>query len=146
MLVKEVVKRNNIDLRSIDEVMACCSLPVWEQWAYSGRHIVFLANLPETIPAVFMDKQCGSSMAGIHHGALKIMASYADLVIVTGYEYMTRVPMGQNPWISTPPELLTKEEYKHWGMEVGYAMGLTAEKLFEEANRKYEITKRDMDE
>jgi acetyl-CoA C-acetyltransferase len=93
-----------------------------------------------------MDKQCGSSMAGIHYGALKIMTGYADLVIVTGYEHMTRVPMGQNPWISTPPDLLTKEEYKHWEMEVGYVMGLTAERLFEEANKKYGITKRDMDE
>ena len=146
MLVREVVKRNNIDPRSIDEVVACCSLPVWEQWSYGGRHVVFLANLPETVPAVFMDKQCGSSMAGIHYGALKIMTGYADLVIVTGYEHMTRVPMGQNPWISTPPDLLTKEEYKHWEMEVGYVMGLTAERLFEEANKKYGITKRDMDE
>ncbi len=146
MLVKEVVKRNNIDPRRIDEVVACCSLPVWEQWSYGGRHIVFLANLPETVPAVFMDKQCGSSMVGIHYGALRIMAGYADLVIVTGYEHMTRVPMGQNPWISTPPDLLTKEEYKHWEMDVGYVMGLTAERLFEEANQKYGITKRDMDE
>jgi len=146
MLVREVVERNGIDPRSIDEVVACCSLPVWEQWAYGGRHIVFLANLPETVPTVFMDKQCGSSMAGIHYGALKIMTGYANLVIVTGYEHMTRVPMGQNPWISTPPDLLTKEEYRHWEMEVGYVMGLTAERLFEEANRKYGITKRDMDE
>ena len=146
ILLKEVIKRNNIDPRMINEVIVACALGVWEQWTYGGRNIVLLANLPDCIPTFFVDKQCGSSMTAIQHGAMEIMTGYADLTIAIGMEHMTRVPMPpQNKWLSQPEELVTKEEYKHYEMEVGFVMGLTAEKLFKEAAEKHGITKEDMD-
>ena len=145
-LLREVIERNNIDPRDIGEIQVACALGVWEQWTYGGRSVVFLANLPEYVPAIFIDKQCGSSMSAIHHGAMQIMTGYADLTIAVGMEHMTRVPMGPtNKWVSRPEELLTKEEYKHYEMETGFVMGLTAEKLFKEAAEKHGITKEDMD-
>ena len=147
MLLKEVVQRNNIDPHMINEVIVACALGVWEQFTMGGRNVVFLANLPDYVPAHFVDKQCGSSMTAVHHGAMEIMTGYADLTIAVGMEHMTRVPMTleENKWVTQPEDLITKDEYKHYDMETGNVMGLTAEKLFKEAAEKHGITKEDMD-
>jgi len=145
MLVEKVVKRQGIDPAEINEVLAACAFGVWEQWTYGGRSITMLAKLPVKVPAVFVDRQCASSMSAIHFGAMEIMTGYSDLVIACGMEHLTRVPMGENPWISPPMDLIEKEEYKKYEMETGFIMGLTAEKLFEEGTQKHGITKEDMD-
>ena len=144
-LIEKIVERTGVNPREIDELIAACAFGVWEQWTYGGRSLVMLAKLPVEVPAFFVDRQCGSSMTAIHVGAMEIMTGHSDLVIACGMEHMTRVPMAENPWISPPTELIEKEEYKKYEMEVGFVMGLTAERLFQEASEKHGITKEDMD-
>ncbi len=145
-LIEKIVERNQIDPQDIGEVQVSSALGVWEQWTYGGRSIVLLAHLPDYVPAVFVDKQCGSSMTAAHMGAMEIMTGYSDITISAGMEHLTRVPMGiENQWISPPMDLGTEKEYKHYDMETGFFMGLTAEKLFKEGAEKYGITKEDMD-
>jgi acetyl-CoA C-acetyltransferase len=60
-------------------------------------------------------------------------------------EHMTHIPMGENPYINPPMTLIEKEEYRKYEMEVGFVMGLTAERLFKEGAEKHKITKEDMD-
>ncbi len=67
-LLPEVIKQSEILPEEIDDFIVGASLGVAEQWSYGGRTPIFLANLPHTIPAKFVDQQCGSSMAGIHIG------------------------------------------------------------------------------
>ncbi len=146
MLVENIVERNKIDPRDIGEVQVSSAFGVWEQWTYGGRSIVLLAHLPDYVPAVFVDKQCGSSMTATHVGAMEIMTGYTDLTISCGMEHLTRVPMGvENQWISPPLDLATEEEYRKYEMETGFVMGYTAEKLFKEGAEKFGITKEDMD-
>jgi acetyl-CoA acetyltransferase family protein len=145
-LIEKVVKRTGVDPHDIGEVQIGSAFGIWEQWTYGGRSIVMLAHLPDYVPGVFVDKQCGSSMTAAHLGAMEIMTGYADVTIACGIEHLTRVPMGaENQWISPPMDLATEEEYKHYEMEIGFVMGLTAEKLFKEGAEKYGITKEDMD-
>jgi len=145
-LIEKIVKRNKIDPHDIGEVQIASAFGVWEQWTYGGRSVVLLAHLPDYVPAVFVDKQCGSSMTAMHMGAMEIMTGYADVTIACGMEHLTRVPMGaDNQWVSPPYDLATEEEYKKYDMATGFVMGLTAEKLFEEGAEKYGITKEDMD-
>ncbi len=145
-LIEKVVERRSINRSEIDEVIPACAFGVWEQWTYGGRSITMLANLPVEVPAVFVDRQCGSSMSAIHFGAMEIMTGYSDLVIACGIEHMTHVPMAENEWISPPMDLIEKEEYREkYDMQTGFVMGFTAEKLFEEGAEKYGITKEDMD-
>jgi acetyl-CoA acetyltransferase family protein len=144
-LIEKVVKRTGVDPHDIGEVQIGSAMGVWENWTYGGRSIVMLAHLPDYVPGVFVDKQCGSSMTAAHLGAMEIMTGYADVTIACGMEHLTRVPMGDNPYISPPYDLATEEEYKHYEMETGFVMGLTAEKLFKEGAEKYGITKEDMD-
>jgi acetyl-CoA acyltransferase len=144
-LLPEVIKRTGIKAEEIDDFIVGSSIGVSEQWAYGGRFPIFLANLPETIAAKFVDQQCGSSMAGIHIGLMEIAMGFADIVMVGGMEHMTRVPMGgpllEKGAIAPNPRLFTDPAYKHWDMMTTTNMGLTAEKLFTQRG----FTKEDMD-
>jgi acetyl-CoA C-acetyltransferase len=144
-LLPEVIKRTGVDPSEIDDFLLGSALPVSEQIAYGGRNPIFLANLPETIAAKFVDQQCGSAMAGIHIGFMEIAQDFADIVLVGGMEHMTRVPMGgqlvDRGIISPNMTLFLDPSYQHWDMMTTMNMGLTAEKLFSQTD----FTKEDMD-
>jgi len=143
-LLPEVIKRTGIKAEEIDDFVVGSSIGVNEQWAYGGRTPIWLANLPKTMAAKFVDQQCGSSMAAIHVGSMEISMGYADIVMVGGMEHMTRVPMGgmaPKEHISLNMRLFTEPQYKHWEMMTSINMGLTAEKLF----GMTQFTKEDMD-
>jgi acetyl-CoA C-acetyltransferase len=144
-LLPELIKRTGIEPKEIDDFLVGCATAVGEQWAYGGRFPVFLANLPETIPAKFVDQQCGSAMAGIHIGFMEIAQDFADIVLVAGYEHMTRVPMGGSTsgrgLLAPNLTLFSDPAFHKWDMMTTLNMGLTAEKLFSQT----EFTKEDMD-
>jgi len=145
-LLPEVIKRTGIKAEEIDDFIVGSSIGVNEQWAYGGRTPIWLANLPETIAAKFVDQQCGSSMASIHIGFMEIAMGFADIVMVGGMEHMSRVPMDgptleKKGAVVLNPRLFKDPEYKHWDMGTTTIMGLTAEKLFTQRN----ITKEEMD-
>jgi acetyl-CoA C-acetyltransferase len=56
--------------------------------------MVLASSLPDSVPAVTIDRQCGSSQQSIHFAAQAVMSGTQDLVIAAGVESMTRVPMG----------------------------------------------------
>jgi acetyl-CoA acyltransferase len=145
-LLPEVIKRTGIKAEEIDDFIVGSSIGVSEQWAYGGRTPVWLANLPETIAAKFVDQQCGSSMASVHIGFMEIAMGFADIVMVGGMEHMSRVPMDgptleKKGAVVLNPRLSKDPEYKHWDIATTTIMGLTAEKLF----ARREITKEEMD-
>jgi len=136
-LLPETIKRTGIQAEEIDDFLVGCATAVGEQWAYGGRNPVFVANLPKTLPAKFVDQQCGSAMAAVHIGAMEIAQEFADIVLCAGYEHMTRVAMGaanvDRGLISPNATLFLKPEYRHWDMMTTMNMGLTAEKLAAQA-------------
>ena len=144
-VLPELIKRTGIKAEEIEDFIVGSALGVSEQWSYGGRTPIFLANLPQTIAAKFVDQQCGSSMAGIHIGFMEITTGFADVVMVGGMEHMTRVPMGgtlrEKGAISVNERLLTDPVYKHWDMATAMSMGLTAEKLAAQGG----FTKEEMD-
>jgi len=144
-LLPEVIKRTGIKPEEVEDFIVGSAIGVTEQWSYGGRFPLFLANLPQTIPAKFVDQQCGSAMAGIHIGFMEIAMGFADIVMVGGMEHMTRVAIGtlakpDGP-ISPNLRLFTDPVYKHWDMMTTMNMGFTAEKLCAQAG----FTKEDMD-
>jgi acetyl-CoA C-acetyltransferase len=56
--------------------------------------MVLASRLPDSVPAVTIDRQCGSSQQSLHFAAQAVMSGTQDLVIAAGVESMTRVPMG----------------------------------------------------
>jgi len=141
-LLPEVLKRAKVDPKEVDDFLVGSAMGVSENWTYGGRMPIFLANLPETVPAKFVDQQCGSAMAGLHIGYMEVLTGNADIVLLGGMEHMTRVPMGGGGDAIKPNmKLFTDEQYKHWNIGTAMNMGLTAEKLFKQTK----LTKQDMD-
>jgi len=144
-ILPELIQRTGIEAKEIDDFLVGCATAVGEQWSYGGRFPIFLANFPETIPAKFVDQQCGSAMACIQIGFMEIAQDFADIVLVGGYEHMTRIPMGgytvDRGLIAPNLGLFTNQDYFHWDIMKAMNMGLTAEKLFAQTD----FTKEDMD-
>jgi len=102
-VLKELVNRSGVDPGLIEDNITGCVSQVGEQSLNTGRNAWLGAGFPEEIPATTLDRQCGSSQQAIHFAAQGVMAGGYDLVVASGVENMTRVPMGssmmgQNPF------------------------------------------------
>ena len=89
-----LVERSGIDPATIEDVIAGCVSQVGEQSFHVGRNMVLASSLPDSVPAVTIDRQCGSSQQALHFAAQAVMSGTQDVVIAAGIESMTRVPMG----------------------------------------------------
>jgi acetyl-CoA acyltransferase len=95
-VLKEVVARAGIDPGQIEDNITGCVSQVGEQSLNVARNGWLAAGFPETIPSTTVDRQCGSSQQAIHFAAQGVMAGAYDLVVASGVENMTRVPMGSS--------------------------------------------------
>jgi acetyl-CoA C-acetyltransferase len=89
-----LVRRSAIDPGAIEDVIVGCVSQVGEQGFHIGRNMVMASDLPDSVPAVSIDRQCGSSQQALHFAAQAVMSGTQDVVIAAGVESMTRVPMG----------------------------------------------------
>jgi len=89
-----LVARTGVDPAAIEDVIAGCVSQIGEQSCHVGRNMVLASSFPDSVPAVTIDRQCGSSQQSIHFAAQAVMSGTQDLVIAAGVESMTRVPMG----------------------------------------------------
>ena len=93
-VLNAIVDRTGIDPAAIDDVVLGCVTQAGEQAMHLGRNVVLASKLPQSVPAVTIDRQCGSSQQAIHFAAQAIMSGTQDIVIAAGTESMSRVPMG----------------------------------------------------
>lgn len=93
-VLDELVVRSGIDPALIEDVIMGCVSQGGEQSNSVGRNAVLASKLPESVPAVTIDRQCGSSQQALHFAAQAVMAGTMDVVMAAGVESMTRVPMG----------------------------------------------------
>ncbi|RDI46843.1 thiolase-like protein [Nocardia mexicana] len=94
--LREVVRRTGIDPELIDDVIGGVVTQVGEQAANVTRRAALAAGYPESVPATTVDRQCGSSQQAIHFAAQGVIAGAYDVVVATGLESMSRIPMGAN--------------------------------------------------
>src|SRR5439155_5072098 len=97
------VDRSGVDPSLIEDSITGCVSQAGEQTFNIARNGWLAAGLPEDVPSTTVDRQCGSSQQAIHFAAQGVMAGQYDLVVASGVENMTRVPMGsstagQNPF------------------------------------------------
>jgi acetyl-CoA C-acetyltransferase len=92
-----LVARTGMDGAKIDDVIMGCVTQAGQQAMQVGRNAVLAAkNIPDSVPAVTIDRQCGSSQQAMQFAAQAVMSGTMDVVIASGVESMTRVPMGSN--------------------------------------------------
>jgi len=91
-----LVARTGIDPELIDDVISGCVIQVAEQSGNIGRQAVLAAGFPESVPAVTLDRKCGSAQQALDFAAQGIIAGAYDAVIAGGVEMMSLVPMRVN--------------------------------------------------
>lgn len=95
-VLRALVDRTGIDPALVEDVITGCVLQVGEQAANIGRHGWLAAGLPESVPAVTLDRKCGSCEQAIHFAAQGVIAGAYDIVVAGGVEMMSRVSMKSN--------------------------------------------------
>jgi len=93
-ILNALVDRSGIDPVCVDDVVMGCVSQVGEQAFHIGRNAVLASKLPESVPAVSIDRQCGSSQQAVQFAAQAVMSGTQDIVIAAGVESMSRVPIG----------------------------------------------------
>jgi len=135
LAVKEAIARvDGLQPPDVEDLIIGCAMPEGEQGWNVARQILFLAGLPDTVPAVTVNRFCSSGLQTIAQAAERIIAGGADVIVAGGVESMTRVPMGG--WKPSPhPGLMDN-------LPAAYMpMGITAEKVA----AKYNVTREDQD-
>ncbi|MGW5875386.1 acetyl-CoA C-acetyltransferase [Nocardiopsis terrae] len=95
-VLKELVERTGVDPAAVEDVIMGVVSQAGPQALDLARTAWLSAGLPETVPGVTIDRQCGSSQQSIHFAAQGVMSGTQDLVVATGVENMGMVPMGAN--------------------------------------------------
>jgi acetyl-CoA C-acetyltransferase len=87
------IDRSGIAPQEIEDVVMGCVSQIGEQSMNVARQAVLTSKLPRKVPATTVDRQCGSSQQALHFAAATVMAGQMDVVIASGVESMSRVPM-----------------------------------------------------
>ncbi len=95
-VLNALVDRTGINPAVIDDVIVGCVTQAGEQANAFGRNAVLASKLPQSVPSVTIDRQCGSSQQAIQFAAQAVMSGTQDVVIAAGGESMSRVPMFSN--------------------------------------------------
>jgi acetyl-CoA acyltransferase len=92
--IRALVERVGIDPAVIDDVISGAVGQIGEQSGNTARWAALAAGLPESVPAVTVDRQCGSSQQAIHFAAQGVIAGAYDVVVASGIESMSHIPIG----------------------------------------------------
>ncbi|AXH99731.1 acetyl-CoA C-acetyltransferase [Sporosarcina sp. PTS2304] len=134
LTIKETLKRAGNYDGPIDDVIIGCAMPEAEQGMNVARNIGALAGLPDTTPAVTINRFCSSGLQSIAYAAERIMLGHAEVILAGGVESMSMVPMMGN---TIRPNVKLAEEAPEYYM----GMGHTAEQVAQ----KYGISREDQD-
>jgi acetyl-CoA C-acetyltransferase len=94
VVLNELIDRTGVDPALVEDVVMGCVMQVGEQATNIARNAVLASRLPESVPGTSVDRQCGSSQQAMQFAAQAVMSGTMDVVIASGVESMTRVPMG----------------------------------------------------
>lgn len=131
LVMREAVRRAAVEAARLDDAIWGVVTPVGDQGANLARLGVLKAGFPVHVPAVSLNRMCGSSQQAVHFAAQAILAGDADLVLAGGTEMMSRVPLGA--------------DYPSEWPQVGHSLihqGLSAELVAE----KWNLTREELDD
>jgi acetyl-CoA acyltransferase len=121
-VMQETVRRAGVEPRRIQDVIWGCVTQIGDQGANLARLAVLMAGFPVQVPAVTLNRMCGSGQQAVHFAAQAILSGDMDLVIAGGTEMMSHQPLGAD----YPPE---------WPKDFPYDLvhqGISAEMMAEE--------------
>ncbi|PZF80113.1 thiolase family protein [Jiangella anatolica] len=93
-VLRALVERTGLDPAAVDDVVSGAVGQIGEQSMNTARWAALAAGFPESVPAVTVDRQCGSSQQAVHFAAQGVISGAYDIAIASGVESMSRVPIG----------------------------------------------------
>lgn len=143
-VLRAIVERSGLDPRLIDDVVFGCVDTIGPQAADIARTAWLAAGLPEEIPGVTVDRQCGSSQQAIHFAAQAVMSGTQDLVIAGGVQNMSMIPLSSAMTAAAPlgfPHPFASEGLIARYGDIAHTQFVAAERIAE----RWEITRERMD-
>jgi acetyl-CoA C-acetyltransferase len=92
-VLKALVERTGIDPGAVDDVVMGCCDTIGSQAGDVARTAWLVAGLPDHVPGVTIDRQCGSSQQAVHFAAQGVMSGTQDLVVAGGLQNMSAIPI-----------------------------------------------------
>ncbi|WP_217231491.1 acetyl-CoA C-acetyltransferase [Streptomyces anulatus] len=106
--ISALMRRSGVDPGAVDDVMLGCNDTIGSQAGDIARTAWLVAGLPDHVPGVTIDRQCGSSQQAVHFAAQGVMSGTADLIVAGGVQNMSAIPIsasmavGEQYGYSTP--------------------------------------------
>jgi len=95
-VIKDALNRARVAPEKVDDVVWGCVTPLGDQGANLARLAVLMAGFPPEVPAVTLNRMCGSGQQAIHFAAQAILAGDMDVVVAGGTEMMSHQPVGSD--------------------------------------------------
>jgi acetyl-CoA C-acetyltransferase len=92
-VLRELVQRSGVDPALVDDVIMGCTDTLGSQAGNIARTSWLAAGLPEHVPGVTIDRQCGSSQQAVHFAAQAVLSGTADAVVAAGVQNMSQIPI-----------------------------------------------------
>ncbi|MFA6303707.1 MAG: acetyl-CoA C-acyltransferase [Legionella sp.] len=131
-----VAKNNSVNWQEIGDVVIGCAMPEAEQGMNVARIASLLADLPDNIPAMTINRFCSSGVQSIATAAASIQNKSMNLAFAGGVESMSMVPLGGNKYTANPAIFANEH------VAIAYGMGITAEIVA----KRWGITREQQDE
>ncbi|GEL76625.1 acetyl-CoA C-acetyltransferase [Tenuibacillus multivorans] len=134
LTIKETLKRADNYDGPIDDVIIGCAMPEAEQGMNMARNVAGLANLPNEVPGITVNRYCSSGLQSIAYAAEQIMVGRSEAVIAGGAESMSLIPMGGHV---IKPNLELVQNAPGYYMSMGHTA--------EEVAQRFGISREDQD-
>lgn len=144
-VINALLERSQIDPHTVDDVIVGCVTQGGEQAFSFARNVILASQLPQHIPGVTIDRQCGSSQQAIQFAAQAVMSGTQDVVIAAGVESMSRVPMFSNIQLAAQAGLAADPLSER----IKQRFGVNAFSQFQGAEilaKKYDLSREDLDQ
>jgi acetyl-CoA C-acetyltransferase len=100
--IAALIDRTGVDPAAVDDVVFGCVDTIGPQAGDVARTCWLAAGLPDEVPGVTVDRQCGSSQQAIHFAAQAVMSGTSDMVVAGGVQNMTMIPISSAMTVAQP--------------------------------------------
>lgn len=145
-VLKALAERTGLDPAMVDDVMWGCVTQLGDQSSNVGRFGVLAAGWPETVPAVTINRACGSSQQALESAVHAVAAGAYEVAVAGGVETMSRVPLGSARQFGQPYGQTVLDRYEVDTLDQGIGaemiaarLGFTRQRLDEYASRSHEL-------
>jgi acetyl-CoA acyltransferase len=128
VVLKELIQRTGIDPGVVDDVYWGCVTQLGDQSSNIGRFATLAAGWPEHVPAVTINRACGSSQQALEFAAQAVMSGREEVVVAGGVETMSRVPLGAARQFGQPYGQTVLDRFEVAALDQGIGAELIAER------------------